>query len=144
MPRESKNETLNQVIKTAVDRVVARILATIEVQVNRAVSTRVATELKKSPRGARGRRNGVAKARPRIELVSWTADRRARRVPNFVIEATGLDIKKKIVAKYGENAKFEKGKPLPKAHITAHQAGSGETNGVKAKPPVVRKAATTK
>ena len=40
---------------------------------------------------------------------------RARRVPNFVIEMTnGLDTKKKIVAKYGEDAVFEKGKPLPK------------------------------
>jgi hypothetical protein len=31
-----------------------------------------------------------------------------RRVPTFVIEATGLDTKKKIVAKYGENATFER------------------------------------
>jgi hypothetical protein len=43
------------------------------------------------------------------------ADARARRVPNFVIEATGLDTKKKIVAKYGPGASFEKGKPPPKA-----------------------------
>jgi hypothetical protein len=49
-----------------------------------------------------------------VDLSKWAADRRARRVPNFVIEATGLDTKKKIVAKYGENAVFEKGKPLPK------------------------------
>jgi hypothetical protein len=27
----------------------------------------------------------------------------------------GLDTKKKIVAKFGENAAFEKGKPLPRA-----------------------------
>jgi len=27
----------------------------------------------------------------------------------------GLDTKKKIVARYGENAAFEKGKPPPKA-----------------------------
>jgi len=42
------------------------------------------------------------------------ADNRARRVPTFVIEATGLDTKKKIVARFGPNASFEKGKPLPK------------------------------
>ncbi len=37
-------------------------------------------------------------------------------MPTFVIELTGgLDTKKKIVAKYGENVVFEKGKPLPKA-----------------------------
>ncbi len=42
------------------------------------------------------------------------ADRRACRVPLFVIEMTGgLDTKKKIVAKYGAGAAFEKGKPLP-------------------------------
>ncbi len=34
----------------------------------------------------------------------------------FVIEMTGgLDTKKKIVAKFGDNAAFEKGRPLPKA-----------------------------
>ena len=44
------------------------------------------------------------------------ADKRARRVPTFVIEMTGgMDTKKRIVAKFGENATFEKGKPLPKA-----------------------------
>ncbi len=43
------------------------------------------------------------------------ADRRARRVPIVVIEMTaGIDTKKKIVAKFDENAAFEKGKPLPK------------------------------
>jgi hypothetical protein len=36
-------------------------------------------------------------------------------VPKFVIEATGLDTKKKIVAKFGPNATFEKGKPLPRS-----------------------------
>ena len=61
----------------------------------------------------RGRQAGQVSAARRIK--KWTADRRARRVPTFVIEATGLDTKKKIVAKYGENATFEKGKPLPKA-----------------------------
>jgi hypothetical protein len=36
-------------------------------------------------------------------------------VPTFVIELTaGLDTKKKIVAKYGDGAVFEKGKPAPK------------------------------
>jgi hypothetical protein len=48
-------------------------------------------------------------------MTRWVADRRARRVPKFVIEATGLDTKKKIVAKFGEGASFERGKPLPRA-----------------------------
>jgi hypothetical protein len=48
-------------------------------------------------------------------MTRWIADRRARRVPTFVIEMTGgLDTKKKIVARFGENAVFEKGKPLPR------------------------------
>jgi hypothetical protein len=65
--------------------------------------------------------NGVrAAARPRRsrprgeEMTRWVADRNARRVPKFVIAATGLDTKKKIVARFGEDAAFEKGKPLPK------------------------------
>jgi hypothetical protein len=47
-------------------------------------------------------------------MTRWVADRRARRVPTFVIEMTGGLDTKKIVARYGENATFEKGKPLPK------------------------------
>jgi hypothetical protein len=57
----------------------------------------------------------VRRARARGEITRWVADSRARRVPNFVIEATGLDTKKKIVAKFGSGAAFERGKPLPKA-----------------------------
>jgi hypothetical protein len=48
-------------------------------------------------------------------MTRWVADNRARRVPTFVIDATGLDTKKKIVAKFGANVTFEKGKPLPKS-----------------------------
>ncbi len=61
-----------------------------------------------------GRRAAVSRP-PREELTKWVADHRARRVPTFVIELTGgLDTKKKIVAKFGVDAVFEKGKPLPK------------------------------
>jgi hypothetical protein len=64
-------------------------------------------------------------------------------VPTFVIKATGLDTKKKIVAKFGDNAVFEKGKPVP-----ATKTGAGVSEAevktlprvVKAKPPLVRKA----
>jgi hypothetical protein len=52
-------------------------------------------------------------------MTKLATDTRARRVPKFVIEATGLDTKKKIVAKFGENAAFEKGKPLPKPSKSA-------------------------
>ena len=47
------------------------------------------------------------------EIVRWVADQNARRVPTFVIVATKLDTKKKIVARYGLGAVFEKGGRLP-------------------------------
>lgn len=52
--------------------------------------------------------------RPKGEIVRWAADRLAKRPPTFVIEQAGLRTKKAIVAKYGENATFEKGKPTPR------------------------------
>jgi len=58
--------------------------------------------------------SGRARSRPRKEITRWAADRRARRVPSFVIETTGLKTKKQIVAKFGDGAVFEKGKPAPK------------------------------
>ena len=56
----------------------------------------------------------------------------------------GLDTKKKIVAKYGENAAFEKGKPVPApSETTKAQLRSGVKTAartVKAKAPSIRKA----
>jgi hypothetical protein len=46
-------------------------------------------------------------------ITRWTADRRARRVPTFVIKATGLKTKQKIVARYGDGVTFLAGGPLP-------------------------------
>jgi hypothetical protein len=73
---------------------------------------------------------------------------RARRVPNFVIDATGLDTKKKIVAKFGEGAAFEKGKPLPAMKAEASKVVAGPVakaaRVVKAKAPVVRKTTAPK
>ncbi|MGC3998458.1 MAG: hypothetical protein QM767_13720 [Anaeromyxobacter sp.] len=65
--------------------------------------------------GRRARPAGGGRRSARAELTRWAADRRARRVPTFVIELTGLDTKKAIVARYGDGATFEKGKPAPKA-----------------------------
>jgi hypothetical protein len=83
------------------------------------------------------------RSRRRVEMTKWVADNRARRVPTFVIEATGLDTKKKIVAKFGENATFEKDKPLPKLKPGANGADSVAKGVVRAKPPIVRKAAAS-
>ena len=76
-------------------------------------------------------------------MTRWIADKRARRVPTFVIEATRLDTKKKIVAKYGPNAAFAKGKPLPPIALEAAKIKPEAKieREVKAKPPIVRKAA---
>jgi hypothetical protein len=56
---------------------------------------------------------GAGRRRATAGVTRWIADRRARRVPTFVIEATGLDTKRKIVERYGAGAAFEKGKPPP-------------------------------
>jgi len=93
----------------AISRAIAEILsARIDDQVQREVAKAL---------GRRGRagRSAARAARARGDINRWVADRRARRVPNFVIEQTGMKTKKQIVAKFGENAAFEKGKPLPKS-----------------------------
>ncbi len=114
MPRPPRDNSIDSILRDAADRVVQRVSAAIAKQVGDLVQEGIQRELASAgaPRG-RGRRNAVAR-RPRTEITKWVADHRARRVPNFVIEATGLDTKRKIVAKFGEGAAFEKGKPLPK------------------------------
>jgi hypothetical protein len=95
------------------------------------------------------RRSAPARrSRPRVELTRWVADRNARRVPSFVIEMVGLDTKKKIIARYGENAVFELGRSAPKPRPEAAKANGDLSQQprmaarvVKAKGPVVRKSA---
>lgn len=104
--------SIDAILRDAAEKVVARVSTAIARQVGELVQERLQAELANGAlprRGAAGRRR-----RPRGEITRWVADVRARRVPNFVIEATGLDTKKKIVAKYGPNAAFEQGKPPPK------------------------------
>jgi hypothetical protein len=100
---------IDQILRDAAEQVVSRVSPLIARVVGEMVSLRIKNDARSAPGGrARGRRRGE-------DMTRWVADRRARRVPKFVIEATGLDTKKKIVAKFGENAAFEKGKPLPRA-----------------------------
>ncbi|GEJ56625.1 hypothetical protein [Anaeromyxobacter diazotrophicus] len=112
MPRPTG--TIEEIIVAAVSQAIAKISPAIQ----RHVAELAAQELEKNlnVNGNSGRaRRGPRRARARgADLTKWVADRRARRVPKFVIEATGLDTKRKIVAKFGEDAAFEKGKPLPK------------------------------
>src|ERR671935_171083 len=90
-------------------------------------------DARRAPRGLERRR------RARLaDLTTWTANRNARRVPAFVIQATGgLDTKKKIVAKFGEGATFEKNKPLPPTVTVpkAALAGAAKRSGGKATQP---------
>lgn len=116
MPRPAAS--LDDIMKEAVEGVVKRAAASIAKAIADTVAARLEAELKKGTgAAARGRAGKARVARPRAELTKWVADRRARRVPTFVIEQTGLKTKKAIVAKYGDNATFEKGKPAPKAKV---------------------------
>ncbi len=107
--------SIDSILHAAADKVVARVSAAVARQMAELVQAGLERELQRS--GGRGRKGAPPAARrrpPRTEITRWVADNRARRVPTFVIEATGLDTKKKIVARFGPNAAFEKGKPLPK------------------------------
>jgi hypothetical protein len=113
MPRPAP--TLDAVVKDAMEGVVKRTASAIARTIAEMVAARLEEELKKGMgKAGRGRAAKGRASRPRSELTRWVADRRARRVPTFVIEATGLKTKKAIVARYGDNVAFEKGKPAPK------------------------------
>jgi len=116
MPRSAQT-SIEAIIRETADQVVTKVSAAIARQVGALVQAELEREVKRT--GGRGRPRLAAGPRrqrrpPRTEITRWVADSRARRVPTFVIEATGLDTKKKIVARYGANVAFEKGKPLPK------------------------------
>jgi hypothetical protein len=137
------SESIEGVINAAVDRVVQRFLpvmqrALAEVEAGAVARARSTSKRPASPRRRRTRAG---------EMTRWVADNRARRVPIFVIEATGLDTKKKIVARFGANVTFEKGKPLPpelaqgKGLKVANGPSAAAARVVRAKAPGIRKAA---
>jgi hypothetical protein len=103
----ARDASIDDIIHATADQVVARI--------SRAISKHVGALVQQGVRNELGRNRASARPARRGDITRWVADSRARRVPTFVIHATGLDTKKKIVAKYGPNAAFEKGKPLPRA-----------------------------
>ncbi len=108
--------SLDDLVKRSIEGVVERVAATISRSIAETVAQRLEAELKKTVgKGGRSRRGRGSGTRPRAEITRWAADRRARRVPTFVIEMTGLKTKKAIVGKYGDGVVFEKGKPAPKA-----------------------------
>ena len=118
MSRRTGRASAEDVILQAVESVVERASAGIARAISEILAVRIDQELraqvaKAVGKGRKGRGVQVRGA-ARPELEKWVADRRARRVPNFVIEQTGLKTKKQIIAKFGDNASFEKGKPAPK------------------------------
>jgi hypothetical protein len=116
MPRRPKTASIDALVREAMEDVVRRASEDIA----RAIAELAAAELTSRleagvPRPAQGGSRGRAQRRPpRGAMTRWVADRRARRVPTFVIELTGLRTKKQIVARYGEDVAFEKGKPAPR------------------------------
>ncbi len=116
MPRIAARTSIDDIVRSAMEGVVKRASVAIARAVAEMAAERLDRELQAGVARARprGRRAVRGSRRPRTEITRWAADRRARRVPNFVIEATGLKTKKQIVAKYGENVVFEKGRALPK------------------------------
>jgi hypothetical protein len=108
--------SLDEIVKNSIEGVVERVSAAIARSIADTVAQRLEAELKKTVgKGVRGRKVRGSGTRPRAEITKWAADRRARRVPTFVIDMTGLKTKKAIVGKYGDGVVFEKGKPAPKS-----------------------------
>ncbi len=115
MPRPTSPPSIDALVRDALDGVVKRaslaIARTLALLTAERLEAQLANEVARSGRGRAPRRGRPARG----QLSRWAADRRARRVPNFVIDMTGLKTKKQIVAKYGHGVVFEKGKPPPKA-----------------------------
>jgi hypothetical protein len=118
MPRPASRTSIDDIVRAAMEGVVRRASVAIARAIAEMAAERLDRELSAGvarARGRRGGRPGRGGSRPRSEITRWAADRRARRVPNFVIDQTGLKTKRQIVAKFGDGAAFEKGKPPPKA-----------------------------
>lgn len=130
MPRPAKQTSIDDIVRDAMDGVVKRASVAIAGAIAEMAARQLDHELqngvtraRKGRKGGRGPGSGIRVAgrrgrpgrprRARTEITRWVADRRARRVPNFVIELTGLETKKQIVAKYGSGVVFEKGKAAP-------------------------------
>ncbi len=112
MPRPA--ESIDSIIQSSISSVMSRVSPQIAKAIAQAAAARVERELALNVKFGKRVKVGRSGRRRPEDLTKWVADRRARRVPKFVIEMTnGLDTKKKIVAKFGE-ATFEKGKALPK------------------------------
>ncbi|HTP26170.1 MAG TPA: hypothetical protein VMK12_10980 [Anaeromyxobacteraceae bacterium] len=143
MPRAAVAGSLDAAIRDAVRPIIDRLSKAVARSMEQAIALRVKAQVASSVRTKRGPGARRRRSTPKKELTRWVADRRARRVPTFVIELTGLDTKKKIVAKFGPDSVFEKGKAAPQSRAAAAEKASESRHPapVKARPPIVRKAA---
>jgi hypothetical protein len=109
--------SIDDVVRDAIIRIMTRSAPIIADTFAATVAAELEGELRGVRRAGERLARDVAQAvqagRARRDLTAWATDARARRVPKFVIEATGLDTKKKLVERYGADVVFEKGKPLP-------------------------------
>jgi len=116
MPRPAAEASIDSIIRSTIaetmkvaSAAIAQVVSEMAVeQLGRELESAVGAATSRSAPGRGGHRK-----RSRGEMVKWVADNRARRVPTFVIEQTGLATKKEIVAKFGPGVVFEKGKALP-------------------------------
>ena len=100
---------------------IERLARAFAAEVTRLVADAIVAEVQTAMRTPASVAAGAARARGtrparRVQaslVARWVPDRRARRVPKFVIETTGLATKREIVERYGEHAIFEKGQPAP-------------------------------
>jgi hypothetical protein len=116
MARFAASTPMDDLVRDAMEGVVQRASLQIARAVAQIAAERLEAELEsRVAKEGRGRTAPGRAPRRRTQITRWAADRRARRVPNFVIDMTGMKTKRQIVSKYGESVVFEKGKPAPKA-----------------------------
>jgi hypothetical protein len=111
---------MNANLQTDIERLAREFAGRVTRLVADAIVAEVQAAMTRAPAGAAAPGEGEGRRAPRRErrlsappVARWVPDRRARRVPKFVIEATGLERKADIVERYGEHAIFERGQPAP-------------------------------
>ena len=107
--------TVTASISSALDNITSALTKTILGQLEEEFAARIQTMHRaKAPAKASAKKEDAHVSSYKPTIARWVPDIHARRVPTFVIEMTGLDTKKAIVARYGDSAVFELGKPAPK------------------------------
>ncbi|GEJ58180.1 hypothetical protein [Anaeromyxobacter diazotrophicus] len=114
---------------------IERLARGFAAEVTRLVAEAIVSEVQAAMARPGAAGGGRARAAPTRRLQAsqverWVPDRRARRVPNFVIQATGLSTKREIVDRYGEHAIFQRGHPAPPPlRAAAAPRSTGEADG---------------